>query len=67
MLTGWLIAIVDVGRERAAGSGSRGRLVVGLGGWPVVGLAGVAGGGRLAWGEAWGAWWLPFLSVAGGS
>ena len=39
-----------------AGSGSRGRLVVGLGGWPVVCLDGVAGGGRLVGGEAWGAW-----------
>ena len=35
MLNGWLIVIVDVGRERMDGSGSRRRKVVGLGGWPV--------------------------------
>jgi hypothetical protein len=44
--------IVDVGRVRANVSGSRRRKVVGLGGWPVVGLAGVAGGGLLVGGEA---------------
>jgi len=36
---GWLIVIVDVGRERADSSGSRRRKLFGLGGWPVVGLA----------------------------
>ena len=55
----------DVGRERADGSGSRRRKVFSLSGWMVL-----AGGGRLADGEAFGVGgsvgWRPKDVVAGG-
>jgi len=39
--------------------------VDGLGGWPVLGLAGVAGGVPLTIGEEWRAWWWSLSAVVG--